>query len=143
MEEKMTKEEPNPKKSGMKEKMGDYIKKVKEDEGIKKKLDFFWGSRMEMFSGALILIGIVLAFFYIHIGGALVGLGFGICFFEDIKEYFTRLRDFYTEQGLFKTLLFVGAILYFLIAIPFFIIAVAIGFGAMYLIYICSNKKSS
>lgn len=139
----MAEEEPEPKKGGMKGKMDDYIKKVKEDKGIRKKCDFFWNRRIEIFSGALVLVGIVLAFFYIHIGGFLVGLGFGICFFEDIKEYFTRLRDFYTEKGLFKTLILVGTILYFLIAIPVFIIAAAIGFAAMYLIWFFTKRKSN
>lgn len=95
---------------------------------------FLWDFRLEILAGALMLIGIILSFFYTHIGGSLVGLGAGICFFEELRIYLTTLRDFYTERGLFKTLMFIGVIIYFLIAIPAFIIAAAIAFGGMYLI---------
>lgn len=111
-----------------------FKQRLKEDERIKQGVDFLWARRIEFFSGALLLIGIILAFFYIHIGGTLVGLGFGVCFFDEIHSYFLQLRDLYTEQGLFKTVMWVGTIVYFLIAIPAFIIASAIGYGVMYLI---------
>lgn len=80
------------------------------------------------------LAGIILTIFYPHIGGTLVGLGFGICFFDEIYQAFVQLGDFYAEQGLFKTLMWVIALLYFLISIPAFIIAAFIGFGIIYLI---------
>lgn len=111
-----------------------FFKKIKEDEHLKKGVGFFWDRRIEFISGALMLIGIVLSFFYTHIGGTLVGLGFGICFFEEIHSHFLQFRGFYSEQGLFKTLMLIAIILYFLISIPAFIIATAIGFGAIYLI---------
>lgn len=111
-----------------------FKQKIKEHEGFKKCVDFLWDFRIEIFSGALVLAGIILAFFYIHIGGMLVGLGVGICFFEEIYSYFLQLRNLYTQQGLFKTLIFIGTILYFLISIPAFIIATGVGFGAMFLI---------
>lgn len=103
-------------------------------EGLRKGADFFWNRRIEFISGALMLAGIILSFFYIHIGGALVGLAFGICFFNEIYTYFVQLRDLYTEQGLFKTIMSIATVLYFLISIPAFILAAAIGFAAMYLI---------
>ena len=130
------------KKSRMKEKMNIYFDKVKGDEKIKQGTNFLWDHRIEIFSGALVLVGIVLAFFYIRIGGILVGLGFGIGFFEDIKDYFTQLRNFYSEQGLFKTLLLIATVVYFLIALPGFIIAAAVGFAVIFLIrWICRNKS--
>ena len=109
-------------------------KKSEERERYKQGADYFLDHRVEFFSGALVLIGIILSFFYIHLGGMLVGLGFGICFFEEIYAYFLQVKGYYTEQGLFKTLIWIGTLLYFLIAIPAFIISVAIGFGVMYLI---------
>ena len=45
-----------------------------------------------------------------------------------------RLRDFYVEKGIFKSLMLIGVVVYFLIAIPAFLIAYAIGFVLIYLI---------
>jgi hypothetical protein len=103
--------------------------------------NFFWNRQIEFASGALMLVGIILSFFYVHIGGALVGLAFGMCFFEEIRSYFFQLGEFYIEQGLFKTLMLIATILYFLITIPAFIIATAIGFGVIYLIRWSLQKK--
>ena len=130
----MAEEEPEEKKSKVKEKMGQYAEKIKSHEGVKKGVNFLWDRRMEFFSGALMLVGIVLAFFYTHIGGGLVGLGFGICFCDEIRAYFVRLRDLFTEHSLFKTVMLVGTIVYFLIVIRAFVIAAAIGFGVMCLV---------
>ncbi|NGX61216.1 MAG: hypothetical protein K940chlam9_00699 [Chlamydiae bacterium] len=106
----------------------------KEPKEKNKYLDFLWTYRIELFSGILVLIGLILSYFYVHIGGALLGLGFGACFFEEIYNYFSELRDLITENGIFKTLILVATILFFLIAIPSFIMAVAVGFVAIYII---------
>jgi len=117
-----------------------FMKKVTDHEEWRRGTKFFWQKRIEFLSGALMLIGIILSFFYTHIGGAFVGLAVGICFFEEIHGYFLRLRDSYSEQSLFKTVMSIGTILYFLIVIPAFIIATAIGFGAIYLIRLSLKK---
>jgi len=117
------------------EKKRSFFRKIKEDGGV-----LLWDFRIEIFSGILLLVGLILAFFYIHMGGALVGLGFGICFFEEMHNYFIQLRDIYTEHGIFKTLILIGTIIYFLIAIPIFVIASAVGYGAMYIIHWISKK---
>ncbi len=93
-----------------------------------------WEWRVEIFAGVLLLVGLVLSFFYFRIGGALVGLGFGICFFEEMHQYFIQLRDIYIEHGVFRSVMLVGVVVYFLIAVPSFIVAAAVGYGAMYLI---------
>ncbi|MCH9626848.1 MAG: hypothetical protein S4CHLAM2_04790 [Chlamydiales bacterium] len=93
-----------------------------------------WGLRVEIFAGVLLLVGLILSFFYFRIGGALVGLGFGICFFEEMHQYFIQLRDIYVEHGLFRSVMLVGVVIYFLITIPSFVVAAAVGYGAMYLI---------
>ena len=125
--------EPEDKKKTKKDKTP-FMKRVKEDERLNKGVNYLWDHRIEIFSSALTLVGIILSFFYIHIGGTLVGLGFGLCFFDEVHNYFLQLRDFYIEQGLFKTLMWIGTILYFLIAIPAFIISAAIGYAAIFLI---------
>lgn len=96
---------------------------------------FLWRHRIELLSGALMLVGIILTFsFFPNIGGALVGLGFGLCFYKEIHGYFVQLREIYVEQGVFKTLMLIGTVVFLLITVPAFIIATAIGYGAMYLI---------
>ena len=111
-----------------------FIKRVLKNENLGQGAHFFWKKRIEFLAGALMLMGIILSFFYSRSGGALVGLGFGVCFFDEIYNSFLKLRDFYTEQGLFKTLMWIATILFFLISIPAFIIAAAIGFGAIFVI---------
>ncbi|MCH9625198.1 MAG: hypothetical protein S4CHLAM123_03680 [Chlamydiales bacterium] len=96
--------------------------------------NFFWDNRLEIFSGALILSGLILAFFYLQIGGSLVGLGFGMCFYDEVHTYFLQLRDYAQDKGLFKTLVWIGVVLYFLIGIPAFVIAALIGYGALFFI---------
>ncbi|MCC5831954.1 MAG: hypothetical protein JJU12_02805 [Chlamydiales bacterium] len=94
----------------------------------------FWSHRIEILSGTLLIVGLVLSFFYLRLGGALVGLGFGVCFYEEMHNYFIQLRDLYIANGVFKTLILIGTVVFFLIAIPIFIIACAVGYGALYLI---------
>lgn len=105
-----------------------------------KSLEAIWDYRVELASGILLLVGIILSFFTLRLGGVLVGLGFGICFFEEMHQYFVMLRDLFLEHGLFKSLILVGAILYFLMAIPSFIISAAVGYAAIYLIRYFSKK---
>ena len=112
----------------------------KKNSDLKKGANFLWDRRIEILSGLLMLVGIILSFFYLHIGGALVGLAFGICFFDEMRTYFFQLRELYIEQGIFKTLMLIAVVLYFLISIPAFIVAVAVGFGAMYLILFSFKK---
>lgn len=89
---------------------------------------------LDIAAGAFMLIGIILSFFYIHLGGVLVGLGFGIGFYEEIRNFFIQARGFYAEEGVFKTVLLIGLVVYFLISIPAFVIGTVIGFGAIYLL---------
>lgn len=111
-----------------------FIDKIKEDERLNRGYNYFWNRRIEFLTGPLMLIGIILSFFYMHLGGVLVGLAFGICFFEEIQNYFIQLRERYSSKGLFKTLMLIGVALYFLLSIPTFIIFAIIGFAVIYLI---------
>lgn len=95
---------------------------------------FIWDYRLEILSGLLMLAGLIISFFYVHTGGALVGLSVGICFFNEMYGYFSCLREFYLERGAFKTLMIIGIVVYFLISIPVFIVAVFVGFGIVFLI---------
>lgn len=117
-----------------------FINKISENTHLKHKINFFWKQRFEFLSGALMLVGIVLSFFYRHIGGLLVGLSVGICFFDEIYAYFLQWHDFYSKQGPFKTLMKIALILYFLIIIPAFMIATAIGCGVIYLARLSQKK---
>lgn len=101
---------------------------------------FIWDYHMQILSGLLMLFGIVLSFFYVHIGGAFVGLSIGICFFAEIYNYFSLLRD-YVEKGVFKTLMLIALVVYFLISIPAFIVAFFVGFGGVYLLQLALKKR--
>lgn len=117
-----------------------FLKKLAGDERFRKGTGYVLDRRVEFVSGALMFVGVILSFFYMDIGGLLVGLGFGLCFFEDILSFFLQLKGRLTETGLFKTLISVGVVIFFLIAIPLFILGVAIGFGIMYLLRIFLKK---
>ncbi len=99
-----------------------------------------WNYRIEIFSGCLLLIGLILSFFYIHVGEALVGLGVGLCFYEEMHNYFVQVRELYVAHGLFKTLVLIGLIVFLLITIPLFVVAIAVGYGAMYLVTYLTSK---
>lgn len=110
------------------------------DEEKKSAFEKVWEYRIEIFSGLLLIAGIILAFFYIHIGGVLVGLGVGLCFFEEMHSYFVQLRDFFLEHGIFKSLILIATIIYLLIAVPTFVLAAAVGYAAMYLVSLFAKK---
>lgn len=117
-----------------------FLKKLAADERFRKSTDFVVDRRVEFVSGALMLVGIILSFFYIHMGGILVGLAFGLCFFEELLAYFLQFGGRYSEQGLFKTLMSIGTVIFFLFAIPTFILAAAVGFGIMYFLRVFLKK---
>lgn len=118
-----------------------FIHRIKRDERLNSSLNFLRNEWIELLSGCLMFIGIILTFFYEHLGGMLVGLAFGICFYQEIRDYLFYAKGLYSEHGLFKTLMWIGTILYFLIAIPAFIISALIGFGIVFLIRLVSNKS--
>lgn len=100
-----------------------------------------WLRPLEALCGICVVLGIILGFFYVYIGGALVGLAAGLCFFKEIHTYIITLREYLTEEGIFKTLMFIGVALYLLLAIPSFIVAFAIGFGAITLLRWLAKKR--
>jgi hypothetical protein len=108
-----------------------------EDRGF----PFFSNRGIELLCGCLMILGIILAFFYRHLGGLLVGLSFGIYFFRDILRNFLYAKEVYTEHGLVTTLMLIGTIIYFLITLPAFIIFTLIGFGIVYFIRYFTAKK--
>lgn len=113
----------------------DFIDRLKKDEKLNDTIDYVWLHRLEIFFGVLMVIGIILSVFYINLGGALVGLSVGMCFFKEIRRYFNRMSKYYAQEGIFKFSMVVGLALFLLIAVPVFILCLAIGFGVMLVIY--------
>lgn len=97
---------------------------------------------LNLVSGILMVVGIILSFFYIHVGGALVGLAVGMSFYDELQRYFFHARDYATIEGLFKTLMLVGLLLYLLLAATSFVIATVIGFVVMSLIHLFNHKST-
>lgn len=90
--------------------------------------------------GALMILGIILAFFYLQIGGALVGLAVGISFYDELQRYFFHAREYATVEGLFKTLMLVGLLLYLLLAATAFVIAVVVAFVIMSIVHLFMTR---
>lgn len=128
-------DEPNKQDQGR----DSFINKMRKKARLGKDMPYK-GHVPEIISGIFVFIGLILAFFYIHLGAILVGLGLGICFYQEIHYYFLQILEGYTRQGLFKILVGIAIILFLLLSIPTFIIATAIGFGVMYLIRIVFKK---
>lgn len=129
-------DEPNKQDQGR----DSFIKKMKEKAHLGRDIPYTKDPIPEICSGILVFLGLILALFYIHLGAMLVGLGFGICFFQEIHHYFLQIRESYTRQSLFKILVGIAIVLFLLLCIPVFIIAAAIGFGVMYLIRTAFKK---
>ena len=98
-------------------------------EKIQQAKEFIGNRGVEVASGCLMVIGLILSFFFMRIGGILVGLAVGLCFYDGIRAYFVKLSDYYVAQGLFKTLMIIGMALYLLMIAPFFLIAIVVGYG--------------
>ena len=134
----MAGEEPEKKEGAVKKKMNELKEKM-QSEQVTKSTSYITKHWIEFATGALMILGIIFAFFYMYIGGILVGLAIGFCLFDEIHNYFVQLRDCYSERGLFKTLMVIGVALYLLIIAPAFLISLAAGFGLMTLI--CWSRK--
>ncbi|MEZ5315287.1 MAG: hypothetical protein R3E91_03635 [Chlamydiales bacterium] len=87
--------------------------------------------RIAIISGCCLMVGLILSFFYLRLGSAFVGLGFGLSFFQEIHGYFIQLRDVYIAHGVFKTVMLIGTIVFLLISIPIFILSAGFGYGVM------------
>lgn len=129
----MANEEPE-KKEGKVTKQISALKEKLQSEKVVKSTTYVKGHWIEFVTGALMILGIIFAFFFMIVGGILVGLAAGFCFYDEIQNYFVQLRDYYSERGLFKTLMVIGVALYLLIIAPAFLISLAAGFGVMTLI---------
>ena len=99
------------------------------NEKVQQAKEFIGNRWVEIASGCLMVIGLILSFFYTWIGGILVGFAVGLCFYDGISAYFVKLNDYYMAQGLFKTLMFIGMALYLLLIAPLFLIAIVVGYG--------------
>lgn len=88
----------------------------------------------ETLAGALMIIGLILAFFFLELGAFLVGLSFGLMFAHELQDYFIGIRASLNQNGLVKTLIMIGTLLFLLLAITLFIIGVAIGYVGIVLI---------
>ena len=101
-----------------------------------KYLDFFYRHWVHLIAGVFMVLGIILSFFYLNFGGALVGLATGMGFFDELQRYFFHAREYAIAEGLFKTLLLVGLLLFLLLAATAFVIAVVIAFVIMSMIHL-------
>lgn len=95
----------------------------------------------EVIAATLMILGIILAFFYIQMGGFLVGLAFGLFFSDEIQDYFLKAPGYYSLAGLFKSLMILGVILYLLISAWAFLIATVLGFVIMTLLQMRRIKR--
>lgn len=110
------------------------------DDLGEKYINYFKHHGFGIIAGVLMILGIVLAFFYLQIGGALVGLAVGISFYDELQKYFLHAREYATVEGLFKTLMLVGLLLYLLLAATAFVIAGVIAFVVMSVIHLFMTR---
>lgn len=113
-----------------KEKVHSFFKKVKNDDRTKKGLRYVWQYRQQCFLGFLVFFGILLSFFFIHLGGGLIGISAGLCFHKEIRQVFLGLRAYCQASGIFKTALLITLGIYLFLALPAFLFSLLIGFGA-------------
>lgn len=81
----------------------------------------------EALAVVLAIAGLILSFFFARFGAILVGLGVGLCFFEEIVIYLRDLTDYLRGANVYRTIVWIVAALFLLLSLPTFIIFVAIG----------------
>ncbi len=101
-------------------------------------LHHYWS---ELVAAILMIFGLILAFFHLYLGGALVGLATGIAFSAEFTVYIAALKLSRAKRGLFKTLMVLGVLLYLLLAAPSFVIGTAIGFAFMSLVRFYQKRR--
>lgn len=131
---------PKNEKLSVKNKFNKAIGKIKQDKDVNRGINWLWSNRFILFCIILMFIGVIISFFHVHVGGILVGLAFGMSFYEEIRNYFFRIKGFYFLQGLYKTLLALGVTIYLLWALPAFLIATALGFFIIFLTFWLKDK---
>lgn len=97
---------------------------------------------LECIAALLMILGLIFAIFQPHTGGALVGLGFGLIFYDEIHLFFSKIKEYATKSGLFKTLMLSGVFLFLLISTPGFVIASLVALAIMVLLQKHFAKKS-
>jgi hypothetical protein len=100
---------------------------VKQMPDFRNAFKFVLSHLVETVSSVLMLLGIILSFFYLLLGGFFVGLSIGIGLFDEITFYFFPFRKYLSDINLYKILMLIGLTLFFLIAISTFLIGVGMG----------------
>lgn len=116
-------------------KVTEVVHKIKKDKQVNRGVNWLWDNRFFLFCVLLMYIGVIISFYHIHTGGILVGFAFGLSFYEEIRNYFFKIKSFYRYRGIYKILLASGVIIYLFWAIPAFILATAFGFFIIILFY--------
>ncbi len=78
-------------------------------------INFITTHKWESISYVLLFVGLILTFFYPLIGGALVGLIFGISFAPQIHERVETFKEFIHVEGIFRSFIVIVALLTLLI----------------------------
>lgn len=103
-------------------------------------LNVLWRRRLEWIAALFLLIGLLISFFHLSLGGLFVGVAAGLTFYGRLEHFCLHFRAHYLAYGLFKTVVFFGLILYFLITIPLFVIGMALSFGILALVRMAYKK---
>jgi hypothetical protein len=85
--------------------------------------------------GFLMILGLIIAFFFVQLGGILVGLSLGLVFFEESVRFFTHIRKLNPNRKTFTILMILGKMLYLLFSIPLFLLATLLGLGIRALVH--------
>lgn len=137
-----TQKKSEPEEEGVKEKLHTAYEKIKKDERVEKSMGVLWVHRLKFVYGALMLIGVILAFYYPQIGGAFVGLAVGMCFSGLITSRLKTLKEWFRDlEGYFKLAMFIGVSIYLLLTIPVYFITTWIGYGFMVLLAFGTKKS--
>lgn len=128
-------------KKPVKEKMGDVVNKIKNDEKFNRGVDWLWQNRFSLFCVVLMIIGLMFSLVHFHLGGILIGLSFGLAFKKEIYNLIFKIKGYYIREGIYKTLLIIGVCLYLFFALPVFWIATALGFLIIFLFLWLKDKE--
>ena len=121
----------HPKKNSLADKL-DALRKNEKIEGI---YNYATNNTRDTIAYILMIIGIVLLFSYLFVGGFIVGLIFGLYFSNELTHLLRSLNDLIEFHGMVRSLIFGGLLLaLFILAWPIYIGA-AVALGAKHILF--------
>jgi len=137
-EDEIKKEEPlqqdRKDESSLQDQMSTRLNELKQNENVKKVVNFARSNTKDTVAYILLFLGILLLFFQPFWGGLIIGAVGGLYFANPIIDWVRHFQDYLDKEGLVKVLILTCVALGFLIVAPAFFLGAAGAIGIKFIL---------